>query len=366
MSIKVLVISDYRSYHTVRPEAEIFIGLAKLGVEVHIMTFGDAKYNDEFRKAGIKVIDFHPQKKLDKQEIARIRQQLVDEQYDILQLYNNFAIINGIKAAKGLPVKIVLYRGYAGHVQWYDPINYLKFLNPRVDKIICNSEGVAQSLQKQLFFDKSKTVTINKGHRVEWYAGTEPIDVKKEYNIPEDAFVIVNVANNRKMKGIPYLLKAMCALPADMPVHLLLIGNNLDNKDSRKIINGNVNAGKIHFLGFRNDALNIVAGCDAFVLSSISGESITKSVIEAMSLGKPPIITDIAGNKELVVDNESGLVVPSKNADALKDAIIRLYNDKPLRERLGVNAKARIANELNTNQTILKTKQLYEELVGHQ
>lgn len=362
--MKVLVISDYRSYHTVRPEAEIFIGLAKAGVEVHIMTFPEAEYITEFENAGIKVIKFHPVKKMSKDEISYIRNILIEEQYDILHLFNNFSIINGIQAAKGLPVKIVLYRGYAGNVQWYDPINYLKFLHPRVDKIMCNSIGVEKSIQKQLFFDKKKTITINKGHRVEWYENTPVIDIRKEYNIPENAFMLVNVANNRRMKGIPYLLEAMNLLPDELPVYLLLIGNNLDNTDSRKIIAKGNKADRIKFLGFRNDVLGIVAGCNAFVLSSISGESITKAVIEAMSLTIPPIITDIDGNKELLVNNESGLVVPAKNGHALANAILKLYNDRALCAALGEKAKERIKNELSTDQTIQKVKKMYEELMS--
>jgi hypothetical protein len=73
VGMKILVISNYRPYHTARPEAEIFIGLAKLGLEIDIMTYGDAAYFEKFKEAGINVIDFHPEKKMDKGEIAFIR-----------------------------------------------------------------------------------------------------------------------------------------------------------------------------------------------------------------------------------------------------------------------------------------------------
>ena len=52
MAIKVLVISNYREYHTVRPEAETFIGLAKLGFEITVMTYGDSKYVEDFERPG--------------------------------------------------------------------------------------------------------------------------------------------------------------------------------------------------------------------------------------------------------------------------------------------------------------------------
>ncbi|MFT6174844.1 MAG: hypothetical protein ACJAY4_001066, partial [Cryomorphaceae bacterium] len=151
MPPKILVISNYRSTVTVRPEAEIFIGLAKKGWEIDVMTYGDSPYVKNFKEAGVNVIDFHPEKKFDPKAVEKIRKHLIDEKIDILQLYNSKASSNGIKATKGLDVKIVLYRGYQGNLHWYDPSLYTKYYHPRVDKIICNSIGVEEEFRKQTF-----------------------------------------------------------------------------------------------------------------------------------------------------------------------------------------------------------------------
>jgi len=362
MSIKVLVISNYRAYHTSRPEAETFIGLAKLGFDITIMTYGDSKYVTEFENAGICVIDFHPEKKLNRNEIARIREELVEGNYDIVHLFNSKSIINGIQAAKGLPVKVVLYRGYTGNVHWYDPIAYLKSLHPRIDKIICNSKGVEDDIRRQLFFDKRKTITINKGHRLEWYKDYKPVDLQKEFNIPANAFAVVSVANNRKMKGIPWLLNAMNYLPADKPIYLLLVGKDMDSRKNLNMINQSRNRDKIILTGFRTDVLNIVAASNVFALSSIKGESITKSVIEAMALGVTPVITDIPGNMELVIPDRNGLVVPKKDASAMGKAILWLYEHRDVCKTMGENSRKHVETKLNLENTILQTKKLYEEL----
>jgi len=316
-----------------------------------------------FEQLESKVIDFHPQKKMDKAEIEKIRNYLIDNKIDILHLFNSKSIINGIQAAKGLKVNVILYRGYAGNINWYDPTAYSKFLHPRVDTIICNSIGVEKYLHKQLFFDKKKTITINKGHDLKWYKNYKPVDLRHEFKLPNNSLVLVNVANNRRMKGIPYLLEAMTLLPQSAEVHLILIGRDMNTRSNQKILRkGNI-IEKVHFAGFRPDALNLVAGADAFVLSSIFGESITKSVIEAMSLGVAPLITDIPGNVELVEDGVSGIVVKRKNSQELKEAILRLYNDRNLCNKFGLAAQERINNELNTKETIRKTKDLYLSLV---
>ena len=363
MPIRVLVISDYRSFHTVRPEAEIFIALAKKGLEITVMTFGDSAYVQLFREAGIDVIEFHPTKKLDKLEIQTIKDVLVKKKIDILHLFNSQAIINGIQAAKNLPVKIVLYRGYTGNIHWYDPSMYIKYLHPRVDAIQCNSVGVANLFKRQLFFNKSKAYAINKGHRIEWYQDVKPADVRREFNIEENALVLINVANNRKMKGIPYLLKAMAMLDENLPIHLLLVGRDMDTTSNLSLINNSPAKSKVHFTGFRSDALSLVAGADVFVLSSLFGESITKAVIEAMSLGIPPIITDIPGNVELVENNKSGLIVKSKNPKELKDAIMKLYTNPELRKNLGIEAREHIKTKLNTENTAERVYAMYKELL---
>lgn len=364
MAIKVLVISDYRNYHSTRSEASIFIGLAKIGFEVHIMTYKESKLTDDFLAAGIHVIDFHPEKKFNRSEINTIREVIIKEKIDILHLFNSKGIINGIQAAKGLPVKVVLYRGYTGNIHWYDPTAYLKFLHPRVDKIFCNSKGVEEDIQQQLFFDKRKTITINKGHNIEWYKAYTPYDIRKELGLAANTFLLACVANNRKMKGVPYLLKAFNAIEKNLPIHLLLIGNDMDTKHNISILDKGGIKDKVHFLGYRSDVLNIVAGSDVFVLPSIKGESITKSVIEAMSLMTPVIITDIPGNQELVVHEESGLIVPAKDSKSLSKAILQLYNDRLLLAKLGENGKLRIENHLNHTQTIEKTAKLFKDLIS--
>jgi hypothetical protein len=120
--MKILVISDYRATVSVRPEAEAMIGLkTEFNYDITIMTFGDAPYVKRFKEAGIRVIDFHPIKKFSWKYIRTIRNELKEGDYDVLQLFNNKALINGQLSAIGLPVKVVAYRGYTGNIHWAGP-----------------------------------------------------------------------------------------------------------------------------------------------------------------------------------------------------------------------------------------------------
>ena len=349
-------------YHPARPEAELFMGLKKIGFDITIMTYKNSEYTPELKDAGIRVIEFHPEKKFDKAEISGIRKELIEGSYDILHLFNSKAIINGLRAAKKLPVKVVLYRGFAGHVHWYDPSSYLKYLNPGVDAIACNSNGVEESIRRQLIFNKQKALTILKGHRLEWYRNYTPVNLHTEFNIPKDAFVVVNVANYRPMKGIKYLLQAFGLLPEDTPIYLLLVGKNMDNPKTSKLIKANRNKEKIILTGFRTDALNIVASCQLFVLSSTKGEGLNKAVIEAMALGKPAIVTNIPGNIDLVDNNENGFLIPPRNPGKISESILFMYQNPERFNQMGINARKYVETKLNLDNAIIQHKNLYEKL----
>lgn len=357
--MKVLIISDYREEISTRPEAFTMIGMANLGVDITIMTYPDAFWIPEFKKAGIKVIHFHPQKKLDKHEISVIRNELTEGDYDVLHLFNSVATLNGIQAAKGLRTRIFLYRGYVGNIHWWDPTAYFKHLSPRVDKIWCIAPGVADYLNRQLIFRPQKAVSITKGHDPAWYSGVKKADLS-EWSIPENAYVVSMVANARPMKGLPYLIKATYHLPLDMPFYLLLIGRGLETPSVRKCVNKSPFKNRIIFTGYRPDAMKLVKASSIYVLSSIYGEAINKSVIEAMSLGVAPVITDIVGNRDLVENEKSGLVVPKASPIRLAEAITRLYNDPELRLRLSQEAPRHMKEKFHVRDTAINLKRLYE------
>lgn len=361
--IKILVISNYRNAITVRPEAEVFIGLAKMGYQIAVMTFSDSPYLSLFKKAGIDVIEFHPQKKFDRREIGFIRSTLKSGGYHILHLFNGKAMVNGLRAARGLTVKVVLYRGHAGNVRWYDPSAYFKFLHPRVDAIICNSENVKRYLDRCMVLVKNKTITINKGHKLEWYADIRPLK-RVDLGIANDDLVLVCSANNRPVKGVPYLLKSLYYLPEDLSIQLLMVGKDMDTDENLEIVRQSKYADRVHFLGFRKDSLSIVMMADFFMLASLYGESLTKAVLESMALGTPAIITDLPGNRAMIEDGKNGFLVPVKDPKAFAKTILKVYQNPELSKNMGEKAREHIKKRFNNDITIQQYHQFYKTHLG--
>jgi glycosyltransferase involved in cell wall biosynthesis len=363
---KILIISSYAdSLNAVRPEGRLFVGLVReLGWEVTLMTQDGSPYTDVMKEAGVRIIDFHPTGKFESTSVARIRQELTEGGYDILHLYNNKAIVNGIRAAKGLPVKVCTYRGYTGNISWWDPIAYLQHLSPLVDMITCVSPAVKEVFDHVPFFDANKAAVVGKGHEPAWYADVTPIDLKDEFDIPSDRLVIGIVANARRMKGMNYLTAAMRKLPAGLPVHFLFIGRGLDSGANLKDINKSSYADRVTFAGFRKDVLRLLLASDISLLPSVTGEGLSKGLLEAMFLARPTIMTSIGGNRHLGIDGETALIVPPRDPNALAEAMNKLITSADLRAKLGPAGQAYVHQHFSADVSAQELDTAYRKLLG--
>ena len=363
-ALRVLCISSHiGSLNNVRPEAAWFIGLQQRGMQITVMTERDSVCAKQMREAGIEILHAKVGRKFDINAILRIRRTLRAGRHQVIHLFNNTAITNGIFASLGLPVKVVTYRGQTGNIKRYDPTCYLTHLNPRVDCIVCVSDAVRQDLLEQGVPGR-KLVTVYKGHDPLWYENILPADLG-DFGIPQDAFVVGCVANNRPRKGVPVLIEAVRHLPSDSRIHFILIGRGMTSTEVQKQVSQSPLPDNFHLLDYTTDVLRLVASCDATVLPATKGEGLPKTVVESMALGVTPIVTSTGGSPELIVDGESGLIVPPADADALAQAISQLAENPELNRSMGNRARQRIATHFNLEQSVEGHRRLYESLVGN-
>jgi glycosyltransferase involved in cell wall biosynthesis len=360
-SIKALCITEDAD----RPTTATFIGLKRAGVDVTVMCPAGAERRGQLIEAGVPVLDLVLKKRFDRRGVAALRAQIERGGYSILHLFSNKAVQSGLAASRGLPVKIVAYRGIVGNVSFLSPVSWLRFLNPRIDRIVCVADAVRDYFLSMrpafLRVPPERLVTIHKGHSLDWYraapAALEPLGV------PRGAFVVTCVANYRPRKGIELLVDAHATLPAEWNVHLLLVGGGMDAPKLAARIAASPARARVHVLGYRADAPSLTAASDVFALPSTKREGLARSLIEAMAYGVAPVVTNCGGSPELVVDGISGLVVPVRDAAALAAALRRLHDDAQLKRRLGAAARERIRNDFRIEDTIAKTLELYRTLV---
>lgn len=343
------------------PEAHLLAGLARRGVEIHVMCEAEAPHQELLSSAGISLSHHTFSSRLSPRSVLEVRKMVQRGKFDLIHYFSARALSCGLLGTTGVPVRHVAYRGTVGHLSRMDPSSWLSFLHPRLDRIICVSEAVRHYL-----IDKGiaphKAVTIYKGHRTSWYEGTK-VDLRNYLNIPSDHPIISCAANMRAVKGVDVLLEAFSRLPEELNAHLVLIGEVRDER-IKKLIEETKFPSRLHSLGYRKDATTLIAGSDLFVMSSIAREGLPKAVIEAMSLGVCPIVSAVGGMPELVINEECGAVVPPKEREALAQAITRLALDPVKRAELAHAARARIQDHFSIEQTIERTLSVYQELVA--
>jgi glycosyltransferase involved in cell wall biosynthesis len=349
--------------HPDLPEASTFTGLAARGLRMRVLCEPAAANLAQLEASGVEVRPFEIRHRYDPGAIRAIRAELESMRPDILHLFNNRAVLNGLRAARGLAVRIVAYRGNVGNVSVLDPLAWLRYLNPRIDRIVCVADAVRDSLAAVGFagigIPPRKLVTIRKGHDLAWY--TAPALSLDSYSVPHDAYVVGCVANWRPRKGIDVLLEACERLPRSCPVHLVLVGDMASAALERRIASSPL-ASRIHVLGHRRDVPAVTASFDVAVLPATKREGLPKTVIEAMACGVATVATRVGGVAEIIEDGKSGIIVPPGDPAALAAALRRLHEQPTLRAELGRAGRERIGSALRVEDTIAQTAALYEEL----
>ena len=140
-----------------------------------------------------------------------------------------------------------------------------------------------------------------------------------------------------------------------------MIGDGETLEASRREASG---AEAIKFLGKKKNIEEIVATFDIGVLCTFV-EGLSNSVMEYMALKKPVVATDGGGTRELVVDGETGLLVPPANPDAVAAKIEYLLDNPTIAKRLGEAGEARLRREFSITKMIEETIQLYKRAIAN-
>lgn len=349
-----------------RPESELFIGLKAKGFPIGVMANPEGANFERLSNAGLIVGSIALRNRFDKEGTAAIRKALKTGEYEVVHAFNPRALACALRASRGMFVKIVAYRGVIGNISYLNPESWITFLHPRVDCIVCVADAIRDYLAGLHFLwlrlPPSKLITVYKGHDLSWYRET-PADLQ-EFGIPKGAFTVCCTGRDVPRKGFDVLVESLARLPADVVVHLLLVGDLDRNESLRQQVQALPYPERVHFTGFRKDAPALAAASNVFVLPSKEREGLPRAVIEAMSYGVAPVVTDVGGMPELVEHGISGIVVPPNDAQALSDTLLELYRDRERLKQIGQSARRRIETDFHTSQTVQQMGKIYCELTG--
>jgi len=345
-----------------RSELRLWRGLHKHGVELLVTCSPGAPRYAELCESQFRVEPVYVKTRLDFKASSELRRLVREFGPDVLYAPSNKPLAAALRATRGTSVRVMGYRGTIGHLSRWDPAAWITYFHPRLSHIVSVSEAVRRYLCEEMRFAQSRVTTIYKGHDPAWYADPDSIDLA-QFNIPGDAFVVGFAGNMRPVKGVDVLLRAAKELPADSGIHLLLIGEVRDDTVSRLAADRSI-AARAHFVGYRSDAPALIAACDAFAMPSVEREGLPRAVFEAMAHALPVIVSDVGGMPEQVIAEETGIVVPPRDATALSRAMQQLAADSVLCESLGAAGRQRLASEFHISRTIDQFNQLILRVIS--
>jgi len=188
--------------------------------------------------------------------------------------------------------------------------------------------------------------------------------LRHELQLAPDALLIGIVSRLIAQKGIDDGLRAFKRVAADFPdAHLVIAGDGalrgaLELEAERLQL-----ADRVHFLGWRSDAVHVIAALDIFLMPSL-WEGFGLTLLEAMSMAVPVVATNVSAIPEIVAQQETGLLVPPRDVMSLANSLELLLGDAALRQHMGMLGEDRLETYFSADRMIDQTLAVYQRVLG--
>ncbi|MCL4500890.1 MAG: glycosyltransferase [Deltaproteobacteria bacterium] len=239
-----------------------------------------------------------------------------------------------------------------------------RWLGRITDLSLAVSKGVKDYLIEQCLLNPAKVRVVHNGVDLARLQQHRPrLEVRKELGLSEDTKVVGLVARlDHWGKGHREFFEALAALKDRFPLEALIIGGGRREAEMQQLAAGKGLAGRVHFLGQRQDIPGLLAALDIFVLPSHS-EGVSLALLEAMAAGLPVIVSRVGGLPEVVTDGENGLLIPPKTPEALAQALERLLVDPAFSKNLGEKARRQVETNYSLDRLGREINEIYLELI---
>lgn len=306
-------------------------------------------------------IDFYGRKKVTVSAIKTVGRIAREFQPDLIHAFIPNSLAWSVLGTIGMrrPPKIISYRGITRVPTWFDPADWITYLSPRVSLHACESHAVQQAMIRGGIPESRCRVVYN----AMWdFDDTRTRDDwRAHWGVSDDTVLIGTVGHIRPVKGVDILLEAASGLPKEIPWKILL-GGVIDDPNVTRWMQHDALRDRVIAPGPISPAASAMKAFDLFVMPSRS-EGLCRALIEATTVGVAAVVSDAGGMKELVRDQQDGLVVPKENAESLRLAIQSLLVDPEKRNRFGVSARAHTPRLCGTSVVADKLQAMYQEVI---
>lgn len=334
-----------------------------------VLSFTDGPMIERLKSLGIKTHVLHTEKPFDIRVWKKVQTLISEEKIDIVHAHGTRANSNMFWAAKksGVPL-VYTCHAWSFHLDQNAVKKRIRilsedFLTSKANVNICGSKANRDTGKKM--FRKFDAVVINNSIDPQKFNpyGTYK-NVREELGIKQEEIVITSVARFTLQKQ-PLKLIAAFKKVADKVdnVKLLMVGDGEQKQKALQLIQKLGIEDKVILQPFRQDVPDVLAASDIFVLPSL-WEAFPIALLEAMSMGKAVIGTNVDGTPEIIEHGKNGLLIGIDQLEKdVADALLLLCTDEKLRKQLQQNALKSIYNTYNVETLARKNEEIYQQLL---
>jgi glycosyltransferase involved in cell wall biosynthesis len=324
---------------------------------------------DEIRKAGAAVVQRPLRPGRPDQLLGGIRY-MRRNRFDIVHSlkYNTNFMDALVSKASRVKVFITSRRNLPFWINSDRIRNAERIRNALTDRVIANSEAVKELTIVVEKIPAEKISVIYTGidlNEVDAVIKKSRSVYKDALGIPDSVLVIGTTGDLREAKGHTYLIKAFAEVvkKTEKDVYLVIQGEGPEESSLRSLAKELKIEDRVKIDTSPRDRIEVIWSFDIFVLSSLT-ERLSNAVIGAMALSLPCVVTDVGGNREVVVDNVTGFIVPARSVESLAEATLELVEDPALAKEFGAKGRDIVERKFTVQLMASEHQRLYEELLG--
>ncbi len=339
------------------------VSFRERGYQVTIACQPDSLILPHAQEAGIPVIPLAQKKGFRPAGVLKAMRIIRAYRIDVVHTHSSVDAWNFGLAARLLGVPVVRSRHLSTRVN-RTPLSYLLYMK-LADRVITSGQAIKDAMVKRNRMRPEQIVSIPAGiDEARFSPSVDTAGVRKEFGLHDGDFVVGIVAGLRSWKGQDYLIEAVAQLRRQgVPVKLLIVGAGPQEALLRRMIHDKGLDGVAIMTGHRRDIPSLMKAMQCLALPSTANEATSQVLPQAMAMKVAVIATDVGGLAEVVIDHDTGLLVPLRDANALAAAIRWIYEHPEEARQMAERGYHHALANFTFDRMIERTEQVYLDVL---